>query len=720
MDQGGNYQVPLNQALSAIGSATSTPPDSTAAASEAGKKRKRHRPILILACHERKQQCDRAKPCKRCATRGTPDECTYYQSQADKRPIGQSLRLDSEIESVEGPARLEAAIQSTLRSMEPSTLMGLQALLQLVQASSTLSPGPSVRGQGSSSTQSSTESSVEVAAAALGQLSQQQHPGIEALNSASSSIGPIAQVLRHINMEQKQSAILSETAALADFRARLPNHPVTNHLLFYFFAESTIPWIWPILHRPVFDTCYLSFSDGSQSPSVDFIALLTAVCALSLQFLPPSVDGTLFVGNQTGREALKQRLQELTRASLLHEESPPPTIERIQTLVLLALHHLNLGNVRGYYESAGMAIRMGQMLKMNRDPSGQELTELDAEIRRRLWCIMQCITLGRPYLIHEQHCDVKLPYNLDQVELHALPHVHYKPLTEPTEQTFQILQIRWSKILGNLWNVCFSTQQPTFRTVLDIEKKIQEFEQDIPPAFQLTAQNATPEKRFLTVQAYAISQQLLHARVLILRPLLLRNNNADDGISNSLHAHLRHLCKLNCQKLIGQQVALQVEGSHVPSACWADTVIRLFDIVVSLAVAISKEPLNSDINGMQDSLVAVHCLLTQMAGCGSIAENGVRCVEAVRRHVARLVDPQYDPSNPLAPLDLDLSGHNLKLGSLAVGKIPYLSDFEGHWETERQDEPIPLYGVEFPSLDALCSEEGVKSLQKYLDQLTNV
>jgi hypothetical protein len=41
-----------------------------------------------------------------------------------------------------------------------------------------------------------------------------------------------------------------------------------------------------MIHKPVFDSCYVTFSSGHHPPSFDFIALLAMVCASSLQFLP--------------------------------------------------------------------------------------------------------------------------------------------------------------------------------------------------------------------------------------------------------------------------------------------------------------------------------------------------------------------------------------------------------------------------------------------------
>lgn len=80
----------------------------------------------------------------------------------------------------------------------------------------------------------------------------------------------------------------SGLAALEELRAHFPNHAITGHLLFHFFESSSIPWLWAVVHKPVFDNCYLTFSSGSHPPSLGFIALLAIVCVCSLQTLPVS------------------------------------------------------------------------------------------------------------------------------------------------------------------------------------------------------------------------------------------------------------------------------------------------------------------------------------------------------------------------------------------------------------------------------------------------
>ncbi|EGO27350.1 hypothetical protein SERLADRAFT_382014, partial [Serpula lacrymans var. lacrymans S7.9] len=50
--------------------------------------------------------------------------------------------------------------------------------------------------------------------------------------------------------------------------------------------------------------------------------------------------------------------------------------------------------------------------------------------------------------MHLQHCDVAIPLNLDQLELRDIADLSGKTLEQPTDYTFQILQIHWAQIIG--------------------------------------------------------------------------------------------------------------------------------------------------------------------------------------------------------------------------------------------------------------------------------
>lgn len=66
----------------------------------------------------------------------------------------------------------------------------------------------------------------------------------------------------------------------------LPPIENINILVDYFFQTSTVHWHLSILDRPVFEASLRHYSSAIANANLDFIGLLAALCACSLQFLP--------------------------------------------------------------------------------------------------------------------------------------------------------------------------------------------------------------------------------------------------------------------------------------------------------------------------------------------------------------------------------------------------------------------------------------------------
>lgn len=88
-------------------------------------------------------------------------------------------------------------MQSTVGSLEPTALVGLEALLQLVQASNDIAtPSAHLTGPGMVDPGRVSDHAVQVAAAALGQLSQQSVA--DGPTTTSPRLGPISELLNHV------------------------------------------------------------------------------------------------------------------------------------------------------------------------------------------------------------------------------------------------------------------------------------------------------------------------------------------------------------------------------------------------------------------------------------------------------------------------------------------------------------------------------------------
>lgn len=112
-------------------------------------------------------------------------------------------------------------MQATLGGLEPAALAGIDALLQLVQASNVLVPAPAPQAPVS-------DNAVQVAAAALGQLSQPAHL------QESVNLGPIAEILKHVCLRHFPSPLSSSDLGIPSYsqlenqKAPLGNRPISE------------------------------------------------------------------------------------------------------------------------------------------------------------------------------------------------------------------------------------------------------------------------------------------------------------------------------------------------------------------------------------------------------------------------------------------------------------------------------------------------------------
>lgn len=154
-----------------------------------------------------------------------------------------------------------------------------------------------------------------------------------------------------------QGGAVPRNVSQENLQTHFPNHAITSFLLSHFFDRSSIHWLWSVIHRPVFDKCYMSFSSSLPAPSLDFLALLALVCASSLQFLPETeqdvrpilflqevlsdraiFQASIFSAYELGRHVLRERLYNFSRSVLIPNDAIVVSLERVQALALLALY----------------------------------------------------------------------------------------------------------------------------------------------------------------------------------------------------------------------------------------------------------------------------------------------------------------------------------------------------------------------------------------------
>ncbi|KAG8762883.1 hypothetical protein FRC11_007344 [Ceratobasidium sp. 423] len=591
------------------------------------KKLKRNRITLSCTeCHRRKQQCDRGNPCSRCVKRGMADQCFMESPPAPSRKpsvidTSESERLSQRVE------QLEALVRASYgHAGDPATMSVADMAALLSNTPQTPAQVPVVPPN--SQEQHPPERAVQDAATALGQLSQ------------ANGENPLAVLLSQLG-SAKPSA---DDPNPADPVASFPASPhVTGQLARYFFEASSIHWYCVAVHKPVFYDAYLEFFSGrhQNTPDLDFCVLLAAMCALTLQFCGDADAQAILVEGAMDKDNLRRKMFEFARTMLAHSERiQGPTLERITAMILIAIYLENEGVVNEYYSTIGSAIRTAQSMGMHRDGEGKwHMNPVEAEQRRRLWWILythdrlQNFVLCRPYVIHDQHCDCRSPLNADQAELIEERELTSHPLNQPTEHTFQLLQISWSQVLGQISDHCFTILTPSYRTVLHMEHQIRLFELALPTGFKHGATEGSV-RPYIMFQSQLLVLQIHHAKVLLLRPFIYKRDvlpyeEEHRELQEAFDQYACDVCIQVCKRLLAFQ---QIMHSQIPrhQLRWFLCVISVFDAALTLASVLVLQPHHALADDIDYWVRAGQNLLQSMASFHHVASESVKALHMVR------------------------------------------------------------------------------------------
>ncbi|KLO15874.1 hypothetical protein SCHPADRAFT_239899 [Schizopora paradoxa] len=627
--------------FSVIASAGGGTPGNSESATNAGSsshkvKMRRHRVVLSCKpCHMHKQKCDRQYPCSRCIKRGDPALCIY-----ENGPLGPSTPMRPSASAsgdlAQRVAQLESLVQASL---------GGQTKAQLTPPA----PNPLISN---SETTGASESAVQVAAAALGELSQQQ--------------------------DRVQDVEEIRTPKISPFQSALPQRACVEELLTFFFDYSSFNQLWHVIHRLDFDRSYVAFMSRTDAINTDFFALLNAVCASALQLTPEGHQGSpAFPKDSIERRSLKNRVLNHAQSTLASESGRPPTLERVQGFMILAIFHLNEGNFWSCYDLSGTAIRAAQFLGMNRDPATlwPNMAPDEVEVRRRLWaglCVLDrkvSLLLKRPHIIQEsvRHCSTYPPANADEHTITTSTNVLVKPMSEPTSHAFHILQLLWAKTTRRLADECFGNTRPSYSTILSIERETLQFEAQIPQAFKDAAAPDLAKGSFpeaLRFQALYLMMDVYHARLKLTRYFVFSQSSSElDGSSGvskdrrnvgTFESSARNLSVANCKRILSLvTVAINEWKKNVPQHLrWAVLVLITFDAALHLTLCelrrFARPPLDDAYTWV--SLAASVFRELHALTDNSLSKNALTLTEVLLEKLsAKQTKPQTSPRSTPGP-----------------------------------------------------------------------
>lgn len=195
-------------------------------------------------------------------------------------------------------------------------------------------------------------------------------------------------------------------------RPMLPPRQATDHLLRSYYAA--VHTMFPIIHWPSFqrlvDEVYGPNEMRQISPAAraSFFAVLTA----GALFSSDTETDRFYKPTEFAEEAMRQ----------IDPWNNEPSLDGARACLLLAicLNEMNLKSSAWVW--TGLAIRVGQDLGLYLESSAWSMVE--GEIRKRLWWTMYimdrslALELGRPVMINDDDCDLKLPAAVDDHHIH--------------------------------------------------------------------------------------------------------------------------------------------------------------------------------------------------------------------------------------------------------------------------------------------------------------
>lgn len=491
---------------------------STSAVADEPPRRKRQRQrerrkLSCLECHKRKQQCDKGTPCSRCIKRGVTHLCSY-----DSADVGSSGSNGISSSDLPLPVlgrqhhQLPATAAATNGAGTDNTSQKVAALESLIRAHMGPKADSLLESIHSRAPSGSGANPEHNAAAALGQLAN-AHDGISDGQYAYHGPGSVAnfiagsEFLPKIEVSvplHKPRDLLSAYA----FVQSIPPAPVADELTTLFWGTS-FPRLFAAATRTEYEPKFaalLQWRDmvkaGGGDPNaiplplsgaLATVALLAICCAIAFQFGPEAKCDEIAQRAGLGqRRAFQHNMMALARACLYQsEEDEPPSLARIEGLLLCGCYNKNEGRPSSNYSLAAQAVRTAQTLGMHREGSNTwRMSPYEAERRRRLWWSLysydhfSSFTLGRPHVIHDDDVDVAEPANINFDDLlPGQPVPPSRPLDEPTDETTVLIEIKLARLCGRMSQAVFSVKRSSIQTVARFDKQLRELQESIPARY---------------------------------------------------------------------------------------------------------------------------------------------------------------------------------------------------------------------------------------------
>jgi hypothetical protein len=310
--------------------------------------------------------------------------------------------------------------------------------------------------------------------------------------------------------------VLARSSTFPIAPANLPNFEVENlqlqNLIWYLPpADKAVElkqiyyqhaaWMYnPISPEAFMEQVYSPFYDSNANVTDD--PLLSH--RLSLLFIVFAI-GSLVDTRIPAYNLEAEKYHQLARAALFRNGLfDEPSNHVVQALYLMSVY-LFLADRHGRgsgtrWAVLGMAVKVAQSIGLHRDSGRWKIDPIETQRRRELFWELytcdswQCMTFARPPSFALAHIDCKMPHSTDTSD----------------EQSFHAWKHRFSsECLSVLHDQAFGAKNPTYTTVLQLDRKLRAF--PVPPVLQVAGfgnseprEGGFPETVMLTMQRHIV------------------------------------------------------------------------------------------------------------------------------------------------------------------------------------------------------------------------
>ncbi|CAI7567212.1 unnamed protein product [Penicillium pancosmium] len=575
-------------------------------------------------CRARKLRCDRPLPCTNCVSRGKtchfgpsagqraitladhqlPGKQQQQQQQHEQMPVTASLvppvtagtNTGAPTSSSDQPPSLSAT--TTTPFISP-TSTGQAQLLQEVQSLRRLAADLERRVALSTSTSTATHQHehhspsprIHIAVGQSRSPSSSKRPSLdqvkdvvahlEHVSTVQSSLEPIYGDDLMFKFERIRNIPGAPSFTVHNGKpARcvwLPFHNETSFILDKFITN--ISYIHHVVHHPslptTIDDIYRKI--GNQEPiEPGHLVLLLGIIANTIELWSwhDEVEGDDSIFPSTAEFNAQTPLWIKSAMDVIKsgENGPPPSLETIQGIIILAFAVSNTEGVSLRYRSlisTGLVLsRELGLHRIDHESNAATANTIRAEMGRRVWWYLVATDwllaalYGGPnegvYQTHPQHMTVKKPRNINDADLVDNGYQTEFPLAQPTEMSYFLQRIRMAEIarrtVDESQTVANSSGPGDSTHIMKLDFKLDQFIHDIPFFFNLDNYEDNPESTSaeIFVHAYLLNLVIHTQRCKLHLRYLTSGTN-----KSTMYATSREICLKSARQLIRAETQLE-------------------------------------------------------------------------------------------------------------------------------------------------------------------